>query len=91
MQLTSLDSAVIALSFALNLAIGFYLMLFGVGNLLFARTALGLTITAASLACLGILSLSLNRRGWGTFREAESCRRQSPECNRLMANDILSD
>ena len=45
-----------------------YLMLFGVGNVLFSRTALGLAMMAASLACLGLLFWSLNRRGWGSFK-----------------------
>ena len=45
-----------------------YLMLFGVGNLLFSRTALGLAMMAASLTCLGILFWSLTRQGWGRFR-----------------------
>ena len=45
-----------------------YLMLFGVGNLLFARTTLGLAMMAASLACLGVLFWSLTRQGWGRFR-----------------------
>ncbi len=46
-----------------------YLMLFGVGNVLFSRTALGLVMIAASLACLTLLLLSLNRQGWGTFKQ----------------------
>ena len=46
-----------------------YLMLFGVGNLLFGRTLLGTCMTAASLACLGTLFWSLNRNGWGNFHE----------------------
>jgi Na+/proline symporter len=45
-----------------------YLMLFGVGNLLFSRTGLGLGMVAASLALLGLLFWSLNRQGWGAFR-----------------------
>lgn len=45
-----------------------YLMLFGVGNVLFSRTGLGLAMMAGSLACLATLFWSLNRRGWGTFR-----------------------
>ncbi len=46
-----------------------YLMLFGVGNLLFGRTPLGTAMIAASLACLATLFWSLNRRGWGNFTE----------------------
>ena len=52
-------------------ALGFtlvYAMLFGVGNVLFSRTALGLAMMAASLACLALLFWSLNRRGWGSFK-----------------------
>ena len=45
-----------------------YLMLFGVGNVLFSRTAVGVVMIATSLGCLGALFWSLNRRGWGTFR-----------------------
>jgi Na+/proline symporter len=45
-----------------------YLMLFGVGNLLFSRTPLGLVMVAGSLACLGVLFWSLNKQGWGSFR-----------------------
>jgi len=45
-----------------------YLMLFGVGNVLFGRTPLGVTMMAASLTCLVTLFWSLNRRGWGTFQ-----------------------
>ena len=46
-----------------------YLMLFGVGNLLFGRTLLGTCMIAASLAFLGTLFWSLNRNGWGNFHE----------------------
>ena len=45
-----------------------YLMLFGVGNVLFGRDGTGVLMIAVSLACLGILFWSLNRRGWGAFR-----------------------
>ncbi len=45
-----------------------YLMLFGVGNLLFGRNALGIAMMAASAGCLGLLFWSLNRQGWGVFR-----------------------
>jgi SSS family solute:Na+ symporter len=45
-----------------------YLMLFGVGNVLFSRTALGLGMMAGSLVCLGLLFWSLQRRGWGSFQ-----------------------
>ncbi len=45
-----------------------YLMLFGVGNVLFSRTSLGVSMMAGSLACLAVLFWSLNRQGWGTFR-----------------------
>jgi hypothetical protein len=41
-----------------------YAMLFGVGNLLFGRTAAGSGLMALSAACLAILFWSLNRRGW---------------------------
>ena len=46
-----------------------YLMLFGVGNVLFSRSVLGLLMIAGSLACLTILLFSLNRQGWGSFKE----------------------
>lgn len=46
-----------------------YLMLFGVGNLLFSRPAMGLSMIAASLACLALLFWSLNKRGWGSFQQ----------------------
>jgi SSS family solute:Na+ symporter len=46
-----------------------YLMLFGVGNTLFGRTLLGITMMAASVSCLGVLLWSLNRQGWGSFRQ----------------------
>ncbi len=45
-----------------------YCMLFGVGNVLFSRTALGLTMMAGSVACLALLFWSLDRRGWGSFQ-----------------------
>ncbi len=44
-------------------------MLFGVGNVLFSRTALGLLMIGGSLACLTVLLLSLNRQGWGSFKQ----------------------
>jgi Na+/proline symporter len=44
-----------------------YLMLFGVGNVLFSRVPLGLSMIAGSVACLAGLFWSLNRRGWGSF------------------------
>ncbi len=46
-----------------------YLLLFGVGNLLFSRTSLGLSMVGGSLACLTVLLLSLNRQGWGSFKQ----------------------
>ena len=45
-----------------------YLMLFGVGNVLFSRTPLGLLMIGGALACLTVLLLSLNRQGWGSFK-----------------------
>ena len=45
-----------------------YLMLFGVGNVLFSRLPLGLAMITGSLACLAILLYSLNRQGWGNFK-----------------------
>jgi hypothetical protein len=45
-----------------------YAMLFGVGDLLFARYAAGIALMALSAACLAILFLSLNRRGWSVWR-----------------------
>lgn len=45
-----------------------YSMLFGVGNVIFGRTLLGLCMIAASLALLGVLFWSLNRRGWSVFK-----------------------
>ena len=44
-----------------------YATLFGVGNLLFSRTALGVTMLAGAAACLALLFWSLSRRGWGAF------------------------
>ena len=55
----------------LHWALGFsliYAMLFGVGNVLFGRTVTGLELMTLSLACLGALFWSLNRRGWGNYR-----------------------
>jgi hypothetical protein len=45
-----------------------YAMLFGVGDLLFARTAPGLALLTLSAACLATLFYSLNRRGWSVWR-----------------------
>jgi hypothetical protein len=45
-----------------------YSLLFGVGDLLFSRTAAGLGLIALSAACLGILFVSLNRRGWSVWK-----------------------
>jgi Na+/proline symporter len=45
-----------------------YSTLFGVGNVLFGRTALGVTMLIGAAACLGVLFWSLNRRGWGAFQ-----------------------
>jgi hypothetical protein len=43
-------------------------MLFGVGNLLFGRTGVGVGLMALSGVCLGVLFWSLERRGWSVFR-----------------------
>jgi hypothetical protein len=45
-----------------------YSMLFGVGDLLFSRTAAGLALLTLSAACLAALFYSLNRRGWSVWR-----------------------
>jgi hypothetical protein len=45
-----------------------YSTLFGVGNLLFGRTAMGVAMLIGAAACLGLLFWSLNRRGWGSFQ-----------------------
>jgi Na+/proline symporter len=45
-----------------------YTTLFGVGNILFGRTALGLEMLVAAAALLAVLFWSLNRRGWGAFQ-----------------------
>jgi Na+/proline symporter len=45
-----------------------YAMLFGVGDLLFSRTATGLALLTLSAACLAALFYSLNRRGWSVWR-----------------------
>ena len=45
-----------------------YAMLFGVGDLLFGRTATGCALMALSAACLAVLFWSLNRRGWSVWR-----------------------
>ena len=44
-----------------------YSTLFGVGNVLFGRTALGVAMLAGAAACLALLFWSLSRRGWGAF------------------------
>jgi len=52
-------------------ALGFtlvYSMLFGVGNVLFGRYALGTGLILLSVTCLTILFRSLERRGWSVFR-----------------------
>jgi hypothetical protein len=45
-----------------------YSMLFGVGDLLFSRTATGFALLTLSAACLAALFYSLNRRGWSVWR-----------------------
>jgi hypothetical protein len=45
-----------------------YAMLFGVGDLLFDRIALGCGLLTLSAACLAVLFYSLNRRGWSVWR-----------------------
>jgi hypothetical protein len=45
-----------------------YAMLFGVGDLLFARILHGAALLTLSAACLAILFYSLNRRGWSVWR-----------------------
>jgi hypothetical protein len=52
-------------------ALGFtlvYAVLFGVGDLLFGRTGVGIALIALSCGCLGVLFWSLERRGWSVFR-----------------------
>ncbi len=44
-----------------------YLMLFAVGNFLFARLGLGASMMAGSLLCCGLLFWSLERQGWKSF------------------------
>jgi solute:Na+ symporter, SSS family len=44
-----------------------YAMLFGVGDLLFGRVAIGSALMALSAGCLGVLFWSLNRRGWSIW------------------------
>jgi hypothetical protein len=46
-----------------------YLMLFGVGNTLFGRTALGIFMITGSVSFLALLLWSLNRQGWGSFKQ----------------------
>jgi hypothetical protein len=43
-------------------------MLFGLGDLLFGRLAHGCALITLSVACLGLLFWSLNRRGWSVWR-----------------------
>jgi hypothetical protein len=43
-------------------------MLFGVGDLLFARVAHGIALLTLSASFLAILFYSLNRRGWSVWR-----------------------
>lgn len=45
-----------------------YSTLFGVGNILFNRVALGAGMIALAAVCLATLFWSLNRRGWGAFQ-----------------------
>ena len=45
-----------------------YATLFGVGNMLFGRMALGLVMLVVALSSLGTLFWSLERRGWGAFQ-----------------------
>ena len=45
-----------------------YAMLFGVGDLLFARIVPGCALLTLSAACLAVLFYSLNRRGWSVWR-----------------------
>jgi Na+/proline symporter len=45
-----------------------YAMLFGVGDLLFARVAHGIALLTLSASFLAILFYSLNRRGWSVWR-----------------------
>jgi uncharacterized membrane protein YedE/YeeE len=45
-----------------------YSMLFGVGDLLFGRSATGCELLALSAICLAVLFWSLNRRGWSVWR-----------------------
>jgi solute:Na+ symporter, SSS family len=45
-----------------------YALLFGMGDILFARVAAGLGLIALGLALLAILFWSLNRRGWSVWR-----------------------
>jgi solute:Na+ symporter, SSS family len=45
-----------------------YALLFGVGDLLFSRTAAGVGLIALSAACLATLFYSLNRRGWSVWK-----------------------
>ncbi len=54
----------------LHWVLGFMLVystLFGVGNMLFGRTALGLGMVGLAAGCLALLFWSLERRGWGSL------------------------
>jgi SSS family solute:Na+ symporter len=44
-----------------------YATLFGSGNILFGRVAMGLAMLVGAAACLAILFWSLSRRGWGSY------------------------
>ncbi len=44
-----------------------YALLFGVGDLLFGRMAIGVGLCALSAACLALLFWSLARRGWSVW------------------------
>jgi Na+/proline symporter len=41
-----------------------YMTLFGIGNILFGRTVLGLTMLAVAACAAGVVYWDLNRRGW---------------------------
>jgi hypothetical protein len=45
-----------------------YALLFGVGDLLLSRVLPGLGLIALGAACLWVLFISLNRRGWSVWR-----------------------
>jgi branched-subunit amino acid permease len=44
-----------------------YAFLFGVGNIIFGRTWLGLILLLAGLVFGGIIYADLNKRGWETI------------------------